>query len=281
MSYKFEMGQSSLKILIGATAALSLLAAFIPFLYSLLSLSLNGILHLYLWQPISYLFVLPGPISFPFFLHLAFNLYLLWTFGSFFLARSPSLFFSLYFGAGIFAALLALGTMFLFHLPYSLSGSSPALYAILIAWVILNPDATLLLFFALPFKARWLLLGLIGANLLIDLSHADWISFSSYLGATLFGYFFSLLAWREQSPFPYLRPFERFLFRTLERLRQKKPLHRSPKVYDIHSGSPRLDDDQFMDAMLARISLHGEDSLTPEEKTRMQKISARKSAGKK
>ena len=273
-----------LKVLIWTTAGVSLLSALIPRIQPLLALSLSGIQHFYLWQLVSYLFVHPtlGGITFPFLLHLAFNLYLLWVFGTSLLARTSKItFFSLYFGSGLFAGLLALGTMALFHLPFSLAGSSGALYALLMTWMILNQEAELYLFFAIPFKARWLILALIGSNLLIDLSNSDWVSFFSYAGSALFGYLFAILAYREQSPFPFLNPLERLLLRTLESLRhlgKKRVFYRPTKIYDIHSGDPVIDDDSFMDAMLARVSLHGEDSLTPEEKRRMQSISERKAA---
>ena len=280
-----EATPRALKILIAATAGCTLAAAFFPAVQGLLALSLPGIRHLFLWQFITYLFVQIGSISFPFLLHLAFNMYLLWTFGASLLQRAHlGTFLGLYFGAGAFAALTAFGLMSAFSLPYALAGSSTALYALLISWVILNPDAELLLFFAIPFKAKWLLLGLIGANLLIDLSNSDWVSLASYSGSVLFGYLYTLIAFREQSPFLFLRPFERTLLRALEKLRhlgRKEKNSKQPKIYDIHSGAPQLSDDQFMDAMLARISLHGEDSLTPEEKRRMQAISTRKSARKK
>ncbi len=280
-----EATPPALKILIGATAACTLAAAFFPFLQGLLALTLPGVEHLFLWQFATYLFVQFGSISFPFLLHLAFNMYLLWTFGASLLQRTHlGTFLGLYFGAGLFAGLTAFALMYGFSIPYALAGSSTALYALLISWVILNPDAELLLFFAIPFKAKWLLLGLIGANLLIDLSNSDWISLASYSGSVLYGYLYTLIAFREHSPFLFLRAFERTLLRTLERLRQigrREKTPKQPKIYDIHSGAPQLSDDQFMDAMLARISLHGEDSLTPEEKQRMKAISARKSTGKK
>lgn len=288
----YQMGPEStphsLKILIWITIGINLFSAFLPQIQPLLALSLDGVRHFYLWQFASYLFVPPisGGISFPFLLHLVFNMYLLWTFGASLIVRSkPSIFFSLYFGSGIFAALLAAGAMALFGLPYSLAGSSTSLYAILMAWMILNPEADILLFFSLPFKARWLILGLIGANLLIDLSNRDWIRFISFSGSAIFGYLFAIIAWSEQSPFPFLRFFERMLLRTVERLRhigKKKPApFKQTKIYDIQSGAPLFDDEQFMDTMLARISLYGEDSLTPDEKKRMKTISAKKSAQKK
>ncbi len=52
--------------------------------------------------------------------------------------------------------------------------------------------------------------------------------------------------------------------------------YRHSKIYDIKSGEPLLDDDQFMDAMLDQISRYGEESLTPAEKKRMKEISEKK-----
>jgi hypothetical protein len=163
--------------------------------------------------------------------------------------------------------------MVLFSPPYHFfAGSSPALYAILIAWVFLNAEAQLLLFFAFPLKARWLLLSLIGANLLIDFSNSNWPSLFALSGSAIYAYLFTLIAWRTKSPFPFLHRFEEKVLRLLERSKKSPP----SKIYDIQSGKPVPDDDAFMDAMLTRISLHGENSLSREEKKRMQEISRRK-----
>ncbi len=287
-----ESTPRSLKILILITIAFSLISAFFPVVRILFSLSPSGVSHLYLWQFLTYVFIAPSGISFSFFVILAFNMYLLWAFGASLIHRSrPFLFFSLYFGSAVFAGLLAILPMALgLQLHSFLAGTSPALYAVLIAWVMLNPESELLLFFSLPLKAKWLVLGLLGANLLLDLSNGDWIGFLSNAGSAVFGYFFTLAAWREPSPFSFLRSFERMIFRTLDRAQErwrkigkKKPPkeYRHSKIYDIHSGEPLIGDEQFMDAMLARISLYGEDSLTPEEKRRMQAISAKKNTKKK
>jgi membrane associated rhomboid family serine protease len=256
---------------------LSLLSSYLaPYL----ALSAAGIRHLYLWQFGTYLFVHPFPSAI---LHLAFNLYLLWMFGASLMERlHPVSFFSLFFSSGIFAGLAAWGAMTCFHLPTPLLGSSSALYALLTAWVILNPDARLLLFFALPFKARHLLLALIGFNLLVDLSRSAWVPLTAYAGAVVFGYLFTVVSCRIRSPFSFLAPLENGILRLLERLSHLgKQTVRHTKIYDIKSGEPVLSDEQFMDAMLARISLYGEETLTPEEKKRMHRISERKSLGKK
>ena len=263
----------SLKILLLAIFGIS---AFSYYLGPYLELSASGIRRLYLWQFGSYLFVHPFPAAI---IHLAFNLFMIWTFGASLIERlHPRLFFTLFFGSSIAAGLLAWCAMIGFHLPSPLMGSSPALYAILTAWVILNPEARMLLFFALPFKARYLLLGLIGFNLLIDLSRSDWIPLTAYIGATLFGYFFTVISCRMRSPFPFLAGLENGILRILEKLThwRTKPVSHT-KIYDFKSGEPVLKDDQFMDAMLARISLYGEETLTPEEKKRMQRISEKKS----
>ena len=267
----------SLKILLLTILGVSSFSYYIgPYLV----LSASGIRELYLWQFATYLFIHPFPAAI---IHLAFNLFLIWTFGASLMERiHPKLFFFLFFGSGIMGGLLAWIAMASLNLSTPLFGSSTALYALLTAWVILNPEAKLLLFFALPFKASHLLLGLIGLNLLIDLSRSDWIPLAAYIGAILFAYLFIIASCCIRSPFTLLSSFENAIFRTLERLKhlKEKPIRHS-KIYDFKSGEPVMNDDQFMDAMLARISLYGEESLTPEEKKRMQRISEKKSLEKK
>ena len=270
---------SPLKVLILISLLLSI---FSPFIGPSLALSLSGVKNFYLWQLITYAFVQPAPLglTFPFLLHLAFNLFLLWTCGASLIPRIKTApFFFLYFSAILVGGLFAWGAMGLFQLPYSYAGITAPLYAIFVAWTILNPEADFYLFFALPFKAYWILLAVLGANLLVDLFHRDWIHLFSYSSAFLYGYIFSVIAFRSRSPFPLLQPFERGLLRWVEKCRhigKKKGPYRPTKVYDIKSGEPVLGDEAFIDAMLARISLYGEESLTPEERKRMDQISARK-----
>lgn len=259
----------AIKILIFTTSSASIAGGFFPEVYSTLALSWNGIEQFYFWQFLTYIFVERGPLSFPFFLQIAFNMYLLWLFGSSLLERTHTRrFLALYLGSSLLGGLSALA------FPHTvLSGSINPIYALLAAWVVLNPSSQLLLFFAIPFKAEWLVLSLVGASLLIDLSHAQWAMALNLLISTLYGYLFALITWRQPSPFPFMRPFERKLLHLLDK---NESIHRHTKIYDIKSGEPVFDDDKFMDAMLDRISRHGEDSLTPQEKKRMKEISERK-----
>lgn len=259
-----------LKILIAFTAAATLLAALFPSMQPLLALSWAGIEHLQLWQLLTYLFV--EPLSFNGLVQLAFNLYLLYIFGTPLIERSHfGHFLALFFGSALFAGLAALAPLYFTH--GYLIGATSAVYAVLIAWMMLNPGSQLLLFFAFPIKSQWLIVGLVGLTLFIDLSFSHWVSAAGLVASSLFSYLFTLIVWREQGPFSILRPFERSLLRLLER---KKEPYRHSKIYDIKSGSPILDDNQFMDAMLDQISRLGEESLTPQEKKRMHAISAKK-----
>lgn len=249
--------QLAIKIVIALTVALSFLAACIPSLQALLALSWTGIAHFYVWQLITYLFVAPHPISLGHIVQIGLNMYLLWMFGSSFSRH----FFVLYFGSGLFAALATLAPLYFFHTVTA--GATPAIYAILIAWSMLNPHSQLLLFFAIPFKAHWLIAGWIGLTFFLDISSHNWSNFVSLLASCAFSYLFTLIVWRQPSPFDFFHSFERKVFRLLERKTKK-------------SGSPTLDDEPFMDAMLEKISRLGEKSLTPQEKKRMQAISEQK-----
>ena len=160
-----------------------------------------------------------------------------------------------------------------------LAGANIVLYSIATAWLMLHRDAKLLLFFTLPFKAKWLILGIMGFDLLFLLSHGSFIYFFTYLSSALIAYLFSLLLWNTFSPFEFLKKTEKNILNILnlfKRRKKSKKYHRS-KVYDFKTGEPLLDDDEFMDAMLTRISLYGEDILTKKEKRRMKKISEKKS----
>ena len=103
-----------------------------------------------------------------------------------------------------------------------------------------------------------------------------WASFFADLAGILFGYLFCVIAEKATTSWRLLSPLEKNLHLAIERLHTPKQASTGPKIFDFHTGVPVLDDDQFMDAMLARISLYGEEILTPEEKNRMRKISERK-----
>lgn len=264
--------KTPLKVLIFGTIGISLLAGFFPVIRALLALSWLGVDRLFLWQFFTYIFVEKGPINFNFVISLAFTMYLLWIFGPPLYERTfPKKFFTLYFGATLLGGVSAL--MFP---QFVLAGSTNPVFAVLVVWMMLNPGSQLLLFFTLPFKSYILVLALIGISLFFDTTSRDWIGAITLLISCIYGYLFTLFVWRTHSPFSFLHAFERNIFKLFESRKRKKMNKTQSKIYDIQSGQPISDDDKFMDAMLDRISRHGEDSLTPEEKKRMNEISKKR-----
>jgi len=56
----------------------------------------------------------------------------------------------------------------------------------------------------------------------------------------------------------------------------KHKVEGKPNVIDMNTGKPLDDDDAFVDAMLAKISKQGENSLSWSERRRLNLISERK-----
>lgn len=242
-----------LLILLGLSSILS--GLFFRTLFPLLALSRLTLQEGWAWQLITYPFSLQGPLNWWSLGLLTLQLFILWSYSAPLIEKNGiKSYFVLFFGSTCFAGLAAL--IGLWMSPSILTGFAPVLFAVLLSWLLLFPHATMRLFGYL-LNARVVIELLLCFDLLIHLSQEHWTPFLANSGGALFAYC-------------YVKSLQFF------QNRRSKSLP-SPKIYDIHSGRPVLDDDQFMDAMLARISLHGEESLTPKEKKRMQEISEKKS----
>lgn len=251
------------------------------------SLSWWGMEHYLWWEPLTFMFTHHpgyGGTSLSFFLTLGFNLLLIWTFGTDLYTRVGNQpFFTFYFFCGIFAGLFTFLLMPLTGFYGTISGATPAVIALLVAWTLINPEAEILLFFLIPIKAKWLTLGTIGIILLSSFSSLDVVSFTLYFTAATTAYIYSLIIWGLHSPFPRLYPFELWVVRTSEKVRslgrffqtkgKKEP---KSKVVHLMTGVDIENDDKFIDAMLEKISHHGEYSLTWKERERMEQISSKR-----
>lgn len=213
-----------------------------------LGLSYAGLLQGKFWQLATYPFVLGAALSWWSIFFLALELVFFWIYSAAILEqKSAKSFFSLIVGGALFAGLASLA-------PQSstpLTGIAPIFFTVLVAWLQSNRGTSLLIL-GFSIKAAALVLGFITLDLLIHLSQNNWVPLTANAGGALFGWLYSKL--------PAL---------TFGRAKSPKPA----KIYDFHSGKPILDDEKFMDAMLARISLHGEESLSPDERRRMEQIS--------
>lgn len=246
-----------------------------------LALSWPGLRSFFLWQPITALFFYPtfGALSFGYLIGLAFTAYLLWVFGSDLVERvGERQFLFFFFFCGITATLLTLLLMPLIGQYGILAGPTPALIALMIAWVFFHAETELLLFFLIPVKAKWLLFGGLGALLLINLSQLDFVDFFLYLFATLIGYLYVVMVWGLHSPVTDMYRFELKAMTFSNRVQGwfRKSSDRKKKKGSIISfpfGKEKpLEDEAFIDAMLEKISKKGEGSLTRAERERMDSI---------
>lgn len=272
--------------LILLTAIISILSALLdPYLavQEWLSLSWNGFNHLYYWQFVTYLFVESsyGGINFWFIISLIFNIYLLWMMGSMTIEYiGYRRFVPFYLLSGIFAGIISIFAMSITGFYSVLAGPTPAIYALIVVWTMLYPELEIFFFMLINIKAKWLTTGLLAIVLLMSFSQHDPIFFSSIFSGVIFGYLYSVISLELNSPFLFTHKFENFLMKLTSYIKFPtfKAQNFKDKIIDIKTGKPIKidDDDEFMDAMLAKISKQGEKSLTPSERQRMDTISHKK-----
>lgn len=80
-------------------------------------------------------------------------------------------------------------------------GASGAIYGVLLAFGFLFPNLPIYLYFAVPIKAKWLIIGYFVIELLYGVSgSADGVAHFAHLGGMIFG-FFLLLYWKKKGVF--------------------------------------------------------------------------------
>lgn len=230
-----------------------------------LGLSWFGIEHFLIWQPFTYVFLMNGGegVNFSFLLSLAIDMYLLWILGTdIYNAVGEKSFLQFYFLSALFAALSALAMMYLVHQFPLIATPTPPLLALFTAWTLRNKEARLLLFFAIPMTAKWLFAVVVATIFLVNLSQLNWVFLALYMGSVIFGYLYAVLV---------------FEFEGFWKLSKNS---KGGKIFDIKTGEKVQSDDEFIDAMLAKISRKGEGSLTRAERKRMEEISEKKRKSK-
>lgn len=257
----------TLKLLIGITAGANLftalLSGMVPGLHldQILGLSATGLKTHCFWQLVTYLFTQEAQtgISFSLLFRIAFNAYILWVVGKEFIQKKGVFnFLAIYFLSGLIGGLAAVGLKAGAALPQPIFGNLTALYGLLIAWITFNPNVKILFFIAIPIRAKNLILAYLGINLLIDISSGQTTYALSYIVAAIVGHLYAL---------PFKKPSE------------KEHSYTRGKIYDFKTGKAILSDEQFLEEMLSKISLHGKKSLTWREKWRIRQIARRKKKG--
>jgi membrane associated rhomboid family serine protease len=224
------------------------------------------------WQLLTYQFMHGG------FLHLFFNMLLLWMFG----AELEDLwgsrrFATFYLLCGIGAGLVQLGVGMLMGGAYPTIGASGSIYGILLAFGLTFPDRTIIMFpFLFPIPARIYVFILAGIALISGLfGSSDGVAHFAHLGGALWG--FLLLKFGEQSG----------VFRLVDSIFTKRqPLRvvqggsktTEPTWFRTEPPRPRLVGDneisqEEIDAILDKISRNGYASLSETEKKKLYEAS--------
>ena len=238
------------------------------------------------WKIFTYMFVHGGII------HLGVNMYTLWLFGRRVeMVWSPGGFVRYYIWCGLGG--------WLAYLPFSrgapLIGASAAVFGVMIAYAMRWPDEEVLLLGVLPIKVKWLVTGLVVANLVLGIAAVNQTSGTAYfahLGGLAFGWLYlrtptpqSIDRLRQRvSQLPDVpdetpRAIPRSLPRTRERgneideiVAKSKAVatKRQPIVPPVRTLNQRSD---ALNLVLDKISEQGLDSLTSAERRLLEDMS--------
>ena len=185
-------------------------------LYSILSLSLVGVLHGYVWELVSYIFL----HSLTSIWHLLFNMFGLYILG---IPVERSIgsrsFLRLFFISGVTGGVVYLLWAFIsgnYIIPAV--GASGAIMGVLTAFALLYPEARLYLFFAIPVRARQLIPLSIGMEIFFAFADTN-IAWQVHLGGMLGAWVYLRRPWRPA-----------YIYSVRMRLRRLKQLLFGPRV---------------------------------------------------
>ncbi|MBR1550139.1 MAG: rhomboid family intramembrane serine protease [Bacteroidales bacterium] len=160
-------------------------------LNALLGLWSVGTGNFRIWQPLTYMFMHGGLT------HLIMNMFMLWMFGNTIENYwGTKRFLVYYFVSGIGAGLLYMLVPG-FHLTV---GASGAIYALLLAFGMMFPNEYVYLYFLMPIKAKWMIIGMVALELIEGIFFSyDGVAHLAHLGGMLIG--FLLIMWWRKHPF--------------------------------------------------------------------------------
>ncbi len=212
-----------------------------------------------IWQPLTYMFM-HGSFD-----HLFFNMFSLWMFGSAlenFWGSKRFLFY--YLVCGIGAGLLNM----LVPGAHVSVGASGAVYALLLAFGMMWPNNYIYLYFLVPIRTKWFIIGMIVIELFEGIFRStDGIAHFAHLGGMLIG-FLIILYWKRHGGMTGDFSIKNWF----NSLKNHKKYTRYEEVYD---KVPRSDEEynyqkaqkeRDIDAILDKVAKSGYESLSKEEK---------------
>jgi len=217
------------------------------------------------WQLVTYMFMHGG------ILHLLFNMLWLWMFGMELENVWGSKRFLIYYlVCGIGAGLSHLIISPILGQSAPVVGASGAIYGILVAFGFLFPDRPIFLYFLLPIRAKFFVVGVIALDLLSSMfGSPDGVAHLAHLGGAAVGFILLIL---EQRGMGWSKLFSRTRMRHV----QPEDQYSAPKISgregisdatyeDIHNAADSADQ-QRLDEILDKINQSGYQNLTEEEK---------------
>ncbi len=233
--------------IIAVTVGVFFLQNLIPPINAILALTPRLVLERFMiWQPLTYIFLHGG------FWHLFFNMLVLWFFGNMVESVWGSRRFLIYYLAcGIGGGLLHMA----FEYNASVVGASGAIFGVYLATAMLFPDAQVYLYFLIPVKVKYFVIGLAILQLAQGISGPSGIAYFAHMGGMATGLFF-------------------FRHEIMRRWKFSRGPQQKWKEYvreERHREEQRRDDN--IDSILDKISAKGYDNLTPTEKRILENYS--------
>lgn len=188
-------------------------------------------------------------------LHLVFNMFVLWMFGTEVeYAWGSKSFGKFYILAGLAGAIL---TLIIFpHQQVPMIGASGAIYGVLVAYWLMFPNRTLYLYFMFPVKVKWAIPGMIILGFLLS---GAGVAHMAHLGGALFGLVYLKIDWKRRNPFGWIK-----------NLRYKR------KEAKLERNRQRAEDVmKRVDAILDKINEVGIENLSREERRFLEEASSK------
>ncbi len=218
----------------------------------------------YLWQPLTYMFLHGG------FMHIFFNMFALWMFGTE-LERhwGTSFFMKFYFVSGIGAGILSAVIQPASTIP--IIGASGAIYGILLGFAVMYPNRIVYLNFLVPIKVKYFVMIFAAIELMASMGGAGrqtGVAHLTHLSGMAFGYLY-LLWHQHRRRRGRRRPKFRINFRWSSGKKEKD--HETKKPEQKKPG----DGERELDALMDRIARDGYESLSEKEKVRLLELTGK------
>ncbi|MBI5726787.1 MAG: rhomboid family intramembrane serine protease [Ignavibacteriales bacterium] len=231
--------------------------------------------HFQLWQPITYQF-LHGSFS-----HILFNMFSLWMFGieiENYWGSKKFLIFYLLCGVGGGLAQLLFSPL-INGIGAPTIGASGAIFGVMLAFGLLYPDRYIYIYFFIPVKAKYLILGMILLNIFGLGDDGSGVAYLAHIGGGVTGLIYMLMDKNTTFSFSSIfgikqgggNPFKDFTSSSGSRQSffQPKPREEEPPVQDANYYDVKEDDvitQEEIDRILDKISQFGYKGLTEREK---------------